>query len=296
MRSFSRIETERLASALLRGLRLELFLTPKPGLVDLFDAGSHFDLSLPKMLASIDLVGNYFAEFTTALARQAPLEELVGIGRHTEGRLFARLGTNTHKGSVFLGGLLLIASFRAGNRENDLSPAVAAAAAEFFARFPPVSTHGASIRRRRCFTGIVGEALAGLPTLFDEALPAYRETLARTGDHHLAAFAMLARLMRSVEDTTAIHRCGLAGLVRVQRDGAELETTVRNGEDPFPLLLRLNREYRRMNLTMGGVADLLGMGFGLLDCQGSLALNPTAAPGSRRPAFPSSSPTFSLPG
>jgi triphosphoribosyl-dephospho-CoA synthase len=49
-------QAERLASSLIQGLRAELFLTPKPGLVDLIDSGSHPDLSLPKMTASIDLI------------------------------------------------------------------------------------------------------------------------------------------------------------------------------------------------------------------------------------------------
>jgi hypothetical protein len=40
------------------------------------------------------------------------------------------------------------------------------------------------------------------------------------------------------------------------------------GFDPVPLLTRLNLEYRAMNLTMGGVANLLGVAFGVLDYDG----------------------------
>ena len=47
---------ERLADGLARGAALELYLTPKPGLVDLADCGSHPDLSLAVMERSIRIV------------------------------------------------------------------------------------------------------------------------------------------------------------------------------------------------------------------------------------------------
>ncbi len=49
-------ELEELASALVRGTTRELYLTPKPGLVDRADSGSHPDLSLPIMEQSIGYV------------------------------------------------------------------------------------------------------------------------------------------------------------------------------------------------------------------------------------------------
>jgi len=45
----------------------------------------------------------------------------------------------------------------------------------------------------------------------------------QSGEDLSASFAMLARLMQTVEDTTALHRCGLAGLERIREDGARLE-------------------------------------------------------------------------
>ena len=49
-------EIERLAQALVTGARLELDLTPKPGLVDRLDRGSHPDLSFALMEESIGMV------------------------------------------------------------------------------------------------------------------------------------------------------------------------------------------------------------------------------------------------
>jgi len=69
----------------------------------------------------------------------------------------------------------------------------------------------------------------------------------------------MARLMEIVEDTTAIHRCGAAGLERIRQDGAALRKALQAGLDPVPLLAAWNEEYRRLGLTMGGVADCLAL-------------------------------------
>ncbi|HEY7746411.1 MAG TPA: triphosphoribosyl-dephospho-CoA synthase, partial [Desulfuromonadales bacterium] len=135
-------QAERLAASLIKGLRAELYLTPKPGLVDLLDSGSHPDLSLAKMTASIDLIADYFADLLVALAAGATIPELVGVGRRAEERMLATLGTNTHKGAIFLGGLLLVARFRATAAEQPLQPTVAAVAREVLAFSPPAATNG----------------------------------------------------------------------------------------------------------------------------------------------------------
>ena len=51
-----------LASSLAAGARTELELTPKPGLVDRLDCGSHPDLSFDAMSRSIDLLPAYFED------------------------------------------------------------------------------------------------------------------------------------------------------------------------------------------------------------------------------------------
>jgi triphosphoribosyl-dephospho-CoA synthase len=91
-----------------------------------------------------------------------------------------------------------------------------------------------------------------------------------SGDKAAASWLMMGRLMQTVEDTTALHRCGRTGLDRLHRDGRRLEETIAAGEDPFSLLRQFNEDYRRKNLTMGGVADMLGLAFGYLVWRGFL--------------------------
>lgn len=255
---------DRLAASLTAGLRLELFLTPKPGLVDLLDNGSHPDLSLPRMLASVDLVGGYLVELAGLLGRGASLPLLVEAGRRAEERMLSRLGTNTHRGAIFLAGLLMAGRARAGSdRVEDIREGVRRVAGEFFGASPLPPSHGSAARRAYGAGGIVAEARLGLPSLFEEALPAYERAF-REGEPGRAPYMAMARLMRTVEDTTTLYRGGPLALARLRSDGARIEATLEKGDDPVPLLLQLNRDYRRLNLTMGGVADLLGLAFGWL--------------------------------
>jgi len=261
----------RLACALVDGLRRELHLTPKPGLVDRADHGSHPDLSLELMERSIDLVGAHLAALGASLACGEPLASQVGLAEQSERAMRAALGTNTHKGAAFLGGVLLAALQRtASDEEGEVRGAVVEVAREVVLLTAPRETHGAEARERFGVGGIVGEVERGLPALFEVALPAFRAARTRGADAEVAAFAALARLMQSVEDTTALHRCGQAGLARLREDGARLETLVAEGAH-LPFLQRCNTRYRRMNLTMGGVADLLGLALGWLSYRGEIA-------------------------
>ena len=70
--------------------------------------------------------------------------------------------------------------------------------------------------------------------------------------------------MQCVEDTTTLHRAGPAGLERLRHDGRQLEKIIADGGDFLARLEQLDAEYIRQNLTMGGVADMLGMTLGYL--------------------------------
>ena len=69
--------------------------------------------------------------------------------------------------------------------------------------------------------------------------------------------------MQCVEDTTTLHRCGPIGLARLRRDGRALADLVASGADPVPRLEAWNRDYQRLGMTMGGVADCMALAFAL---------------------------------
>jgi triphosphoribosyl-dephospho-CoA synthase len=254
---------------LVAGLQAELDLTPKPGLVDRRDNGAHADLDYALMQRSIVLLGYYFNQCTAALQTGCGIETLRELGMQAERRMFYQLGTNTHRGAIFLGGLLLGALQRADNTDSaTVSDAVAGCAHELFATRLPRATKGAKIRARYQAGGIIREALVGLPSVFASGVPALTEAgqLGLCGDGIL--FFAMARLMQTVEDTTALRRCGPAGLAQLQQDGAALEKILRAGDDAETFLTRTNQRYRQQNLTMGGVADLLAVSIAFASIRG----------------------------
>lgn len=247
----------RLAETLSRGALLELELTPKPGLVDRRDAGSHPDLTFDAMRRSALILPAYHDALLERCGEG--LAACAAEGLEAEARMFAEAGSNAHKGYIFLSGLLLLAAVKCRGRLADLPGAVAELAAEFFGAAAEGDTHGARARAELGLGGIRAEALAGLPAVFERGWPAYREALARGWDAERAAFRALAALMTSVEDTTSVRRGGLEGLARVRRDGEALAALLDGGGDPGPFLAGLNRDYVAANLTMGGVADCLAL-------------------------------------
>jgi triphosphoribosyl-dephospho-CoA synthase len=283
---------DRLAADLTVGLVRELALTPKPGLVDRLDSGSHPDLTYELMTRSIGEVGRAWAALARSAARGEPLRALLALGQASERRLHAACGTNTHKGALFIGGLLVVARRRLGGEragpgfEAALRDGVREVAREILGGRRLPRSHGATARRRFGVGGVVAEALAGFPSIFEVALPAWRGAVARGHRGELADFAALAALMERVEDTTALHRCGPEGLARVRRDGAALARRLAEGQDHRRFLRDANRAWRELGLTMGGVADLLGVSLGLLRHLGELddAGRPAPPAGARRRA------------
>jgi triphosphoribosyl-dephospho-CoA synthase len=252
---------ELLSRALLDGLKAELYLTPKPGLVDLNNSGSHEDLSLDLMSRSIALMRTYLDDICCALNAGKDWSALVTLGQQAESRMFLATGTNCHRGGIFLCGLLLIAASRSEDPSDPirLQIAVKEAASEFFRAKKVINSHGNRVRAEYPLAGIVTETLSGLPAVFDVFLPAL-DDITVNPEHR--AFLGMAGLMQVVNDSTSLHRCGADGLDFVKKAGCDLELRIRNGEDPRPHLLSLDVQFQKMNLTMGGVADLLGLGLG----------------------------------
>ncbi len=250
---------------------MELYLTPKPGLVDLMDNGSHPDLSVPVMEQSIGIVAEYLGEIAVSLKSDEPFPHQKALAIRAEQRLYDELGTNTHKGYIFLSGMLLIAHRHAGaSDEVSVRKSLSSISEAFFMTSGKNNTNGEKARKNFNTGGIVREAIDGYPSLFEEALPAFRRSLELRGCITTASFAMMARLMQTVDDTTTLHRAGPRGLERVRRDGRLLERILAEGGEFIPFLEELNHQYKRLNLTIGGVADMLGIAFGCLLASGDI--------------------------
>lgn len=252
-----------LAEKLLRGALQELELTPKPGLVDRLDQGSHPDLSYAAMRRSAELLPIYFEDLLQRFERKRPLEDCVQAGVAAESRMFQEIHANAHKGFIFLSGLLLLAACEGDGRVPSLRENISRIARHFFAHFESPQSRNAGLRDRHALGGIRAEAEQGLPAVFEHGWPKYREALEAGWEPTHAAFYLMAILMQKVEDTTAIHRCGLEGLSRLRKDGAKLQRLLEQQGAPEATLSALNEEYCRSGLTMGGVADCMALTFAL---------------------------------
>jgi len=251
------LSTDALAKAFCNGALRELQLTPKPGLVDQDNSGSHYDLDYEIMERSVKLLELFYRELLLLEVPTLDMLQLKRIGIDAEQRMFQYCGTNTHRGYIFLSGLTMLA-FR--NR-SDLRSGIIELAHIYFQQQIEMS-HGEAVRHRYGVGGIMTESLLGLPAVFDHALPAYRQALL-WGNEERAALMVMARLMQVIEDTTSYHRCGIAGINQIKNDGAYLEKCLNDGVDVTLWLRQCNAVYREMNLTMGGVADLMALTFAL---------------------------------
>ena len=111
-------------------LVFEARLSPKPGLVDAENSGSHTDMDLGLLLASAGALEPFFVRFAETGKAEASLDPVGRIfairldGLEAERAMLAVTGgVNTHKGAIFLLGLLCYAAGRLDARGEPLSPA-----------------------------------------------------------------------------------------------------------------------------------------------------------------------------
>lgn len=257
------IYPNQLAKSLSTGALYELNLTPKPGLVDRYDSGSHIDLSYKKMHASIRLLPLLFEDIIDCYNKKYPMQNFVQAGIAAENRMMREVHSNAHKGFIFLSSILLMATCLCKGDFSRIRQTISNLARTFFANFGPTTSRSTTIKNCYGLGGIKVEIEQGLPSIFEYSWPKYREVLEAGWSHKRADFYLMALLMQRVEDTTAVHRCGLSGLERLRQDGNKLQRCLESRQNPEQMLINLNQDYRKLGLTMGGVADCMAITFAL---------------------------------
>ena len=239
---------QRLAELAVQALLEEVDQTPKPGLVDRNNRGSHQDMDRDLFHRSARSLLPYFRRAVTlGLERADCMGSLQKAGLAAERVMLAETGgVNTHRGAVYAFGLILAAM---GSRLARGGDVFAGAAALAESGLPPAAgSHGQRARQRYGAPGARGEALAGFP----HARQAWA-ALARPGGRDAALLTLLAE----VEDTNLLHRGGPEGLALVQSRARSIlaASPPAYGEG----LLDLDRACIARNLSPGGSADLLAL-------------------------------------
>lgn len=255
-----------------QALLYEVAITPKPGLVDRENSGSHRDMDFFTFQASAAALQPYFAQ-CVRIGRQGgtPTETLRALrlpGKLAEAEMRrATVGVNTHKGAIFSMGILCGALGRL-DRKNWADPdrvleECAAMAkgivSEDYRGLTPetAKTAGQKLYILHGITGVRGQAEAGFPAVREVGLPALYTALGMGMDINEAGCAALLELIVHTADTNMIHRGGYEGMLR-----ARLEVKNALERDGFyrrQTLEELDAYFIENNLSPGGSADLLAL-------------------------------------
>lgn len=245
----------------------EVSVTPKPGLVDRSNTGSHRDMNLSTFVASIAALVPYFrrcAQIGLETWRNPPedfFRQLRQAGAEAEQAMFhATSGVNTHKGAIFTLGILcgaagrLLESGKAWTPEALFETAAAMTARAMEADFQTMTdaTAGGRLYRKYGIRGIRGEAALGFPSIRNIGLPVFSQCLSRGQDWNEAGAITLLHLIARVEDTNMIARGGI-GLAEEARSRAAALLP----QPTMDQLQELDQWCIRQNLSPGGCADLL---------------------------------------
>lgn len=245
----------------------EVELTPKPGLVDKNNSGSHTDMNIDTFYVSIDAITPYLSRFIhVGLENDTHLfDHLRSIGKECEASMFeATSGVNTHKGMIF--SLAVIMGSYGSVFKNNHPPSALDLSKQI--KLTCKGLVDADLKNSSCESagssfflttgdgGIRQEAQNGYPSIFELALPKYIQ-LKSNHDEEYAMKKTLLILMAHLNDTTLWSRGGFEGMEYVKEQSRRyLEIQDMN----FNMLLeKFDTDLIAKNLSPGGSADMLAL-------------------------------------
>ena len=254
----------------------ELYLTPKPGLVDLRNCGAHLDMDVHTFVSSIEAITPWFAQFyqlgntTPDMPAQDFLVTIRPIGIACEkDMLHATNGINTHKGGIFAFGLLCSAIGRLDGRaekacSNSICDEVAAMCTNIvqtdLRKNTLAKTQGEKLYCQYGVTGARGEAENGYLTVRKVALPVFKKLVEQNKTEETALQQTLLHLMAYNTDTNILARGGYKGLEQVQQKAqALLQNEGILKPDGLKQLEAFDDLLIQEHLSPGGSADLLAI-------------------------------------
>ena len=255
-----------------QALLYEVATTPKPGLVDRENSGSHRDMDFFTFQASAAALFPYFSQCVKigreTVDAQETFRRLRLPGKLAEGEMRrATGGVNTHKGAIFSMGILCGALGRLEREQWGSPGAVLAECAAMteglvskdYVNLTPetAKTAGQKLYLQYGITGVRGQTEAGFPAVLNVGLPKLEAALAAGKSINEAGCAALLAMLADTVDTNMIHRGGY----ELAKETAE-KLRMLLAKEPFPskaTLEALNEEFVQKNLSPGGTADLLAL-------------------------------------
>lgn len=245
-----------LAHAAAQALYDELHLSPKPGLVQPDDCGSHSDMDFSVMRRGIQAIQPYLVQIALSgfTDKMPSISSLQSIGLKAEAAMLqATNGVNTHKGALFaLGITLAVAShcYQTGHTvcPQRLSSLIAGTACRLS---PATGTHGHTVRAEHHVAGALDMAQSGYAPLFGQWLPYYRSL---REEDPLRRHKLLLKIMCGLDDTNIYHRGGPQAAHWIQSLARETLPAISTEK-----LREMNAQLKTRHLSPGGSADMLAL-------------------------------------
>ena len=274
---FGEKRADEVASCCAGAMLYEVAVTPKPGLVDRWNSGAHRDMDFFTFIDSATALTPWFRRFCLLgfrcadFSSEALFDRARKLGRQAEEAMFAATGgINTHKGLIFSLGLLSTAAGRLCRKDLSMEYAFstpvsslleeASALAACSLRFPQQeSTHGSEVYKRYGARGIRQEAAGGFPSVTRWVLPTLHR---KEGTLEERGRQALLELFTSVGDTNVLHRGGPEALSALSKRAQRL--LAEGSPIPKAALADFDKDLVQDNISPGGCADLLAVGYFLL--------------------------------
>ena len=271
-------DAERIALLARDSLIQEVYTSPKPGLVDSENNGSHLDMSRVDFERSADAAVPYFKGcfLAGALSKEndgAPLFlSLRELGLKAEKEMYLITGgKNTHKGAIFSYGIIIGALARLMGHSGKM-PEIVDILSEASSISRPYlesdiqnfsgNTAGERAYFERGARGIRGEVIDGFPSLLDVSIPTYKSLVSTGKNKNDAGVITLLHLIGNVYDTCLYKRGGDEG-VKYAREYAK--SLISKKDITLDDVRRMDADFTERNLSPGGCADLLALTYFLCD-------------------------------
>ncbi len=254
----------------LKSMITEVSTMPSYGLVSPVTKGSHKDMDYYTFLESSFAIAPFIKEMVeVGYSYETPkniFKAIRTIGIKCEETMFkVTKGINTHKGMIFLIGVVATALGKALYEKisfNKVQIILKDMCENILDDFKDLHkkkdlTHGEALYLKYGFAGIRGEIKKGLENIFQEIIPKHKSSNLKGNDLYSETLLML---ISKVEDSTIVHRQNIEKLREVQRRAYEiLNLGGFNSEEGIKAAHDFEKQCIDENVSPGGSADLLAL-------------------------------------
>ncbi|MFA7108367.1 MAG: triphosphoribosyl-dephospho-CoA synthase [Sphaerochaetaceae bacterium] len=268
--NYQYLVSKRISSLAGKSLIEEVLLTPKPGLVDQNNNGSHHDMDIDLFFKSSKAIEPFLFKIAQLSFTLDPLKnknslnsEIRKIGIECEKAMFeATFGINTHKGAIFSFSLFIYAIVQLIQEQSVLSALsignrIKLISTDFDKEFKNYnsSSKGQLAYKKYKIKGVRGEAQIG----YDHVIKAFTffKTLLKTHSYNSSLCWTLIWLIANLDDTNIITRKDLQTQKWAQAEGEKVLKT--KAFENLEIIKDLDKKFIEKNISPGGSADLLAL-------------------------------------